>query len=226
MDEAKKHIVLFSHGFGVKKDDRGLFTDIAASLVDVDSVMFDYNEIDEENNTITVKPFSEQAELLKSVVKEQREKFPDAVIDLICHSQGSRIAAIARPSGIRKTIMIAPPTDSGIERTLARYLDNPEAEIDLVGVSKLPRTDGSTTFVPAAYWDERRKQDQPIDNYNKLSSVTELVLINGNQDVVLGETSFDDLGEGIKIINLEGDHDFTGEDRVVLLETINWLLNL
>ncbi len=226
MNEPKKHIVIFSHGFGVKKDDRGLFTDIAASLNGVESVMFDYNELREEENTLTVKPFSEQARLLKRVIEEQQKKFPDAVIDLICHSQGSRIAAIACPSGIRKTIMIAPPTDSGIERTLVRYLDNPEAEIDLAGISKLPRTDGSTTFVPAAYWEERRMQDEPIDNYNKLSSITELVLINGNKDTVLGETSFDDLGEGIKIINLEGDHDFTGEDRVVLLETINWLLNL
>jgi hypothetical protein len=44
------HIVIFSHGFGVGKDDRGLFTDIADSLKNVESVMFDYNDIDEAKN--------------------------------------------------------------------------------------------------------------------------------------------------------------------------------
>jgi hypothetical protein len=42
-----KHIVIYSHGFGVRKDDRGLFTDIAATLPSAEHIMFDYNQVDE-----------------------------------------------------------------------------------------------------------------------------------------------------------------------------------
>lgn len=59
------HIVIFSHGFGVGKDDRGLFTDIADSLKNVKSVMFDYNDIDDEKKQMTVSPFSEQVKRLQ-----------------------------------------------------------------------------------------------------------------------------------------------------------------
>jgi hypothetical protein len=38
-----KHVIVYSHGFGVRKDDRGLLTDIAKSMPGVDHVLFDYN---------------------------------------------------------------------------------------------------------------------------------------------------------------------------------------
>lgn len=42
-----KHFVVFSHGFGVCKDDRGLFPDIISGLAGVEPVLFDYNVIDD-----------------------------------------------------------------------------------------------------------------------------------------------------------------------------------
>lgn len=205
----EKHIVVFSHGFGVRQDDRGLFIDIGSTLGGARTVMFDYNEIDEENNVLKVRPFSEQVELLKKVVEEQKKNALDVVVDLVCHSQGCLVAALARLSGIRKTIFIAPPTDMDVERTLVRYRDNPKAEINLGGITKLPRTDGSTTIVPAEYWHEREKQDVPIDLYNKLAGTTELVVIKAKQDHALGDMSFDGLVKKVIIIELDGDHDFT-----------------
>ena len=49
-----KHIVIFSHGFGLKKDNHGLFTELAKMLSrhNIESVMFDYNEIDEVKKEI------------------------------------------------------------------------------------------------------------------------------------------------------------------------------
>jgi len=47
-----KHVIVYSHGFGVRKDDRGLLTDIAKSMPGVDHVLFDYNFIDEQANTL------------------------------------------------------------------------------------------------------------------------------------------------------------------------------
>lgn len=41
MELKKKNFIIFSHGFGVKKDDRGLFSDIASALTGAESVLFE-----------------------------------------------------------------------------------------------------------------------------------------------------------------------------------------
>lgn len=38
------HIIIFSHGFGVYADDRGLFPNIIKSLEAIHPIMFDYNQ--------------------------------------------------------------------------------------------------------------------------------------------------------------------------------------
>jgi len=220
----KKKIIIFSHGFGVKKDDRGLFTDIAASLPGYISVMFDYNDVDEENNTFTIMPFSEQVDMLTRVVREQKSNYPDADIYLICHSQGSRVAALAKITGIQKTIMIAPPVDAGFARTITRYKNNPNAYIDLEGVSELPRSDGSRTLVPAKYWEERKNERSPILDFNELVELTDLYIIKAKQDNVTGDTLFEGLADDVTLLVLDGDHDFTNT-RNLLCEEIKNILN-
>ena len=49
-DNKTLHIVIFSHGFGVRKEDRGLFTAIYRAIPDIKGVMFDYNPINEKSN--------------------------------------------------------------------------------------------------------------------------------------------------------------------------------
>lgn len=179
-------IVVFSHGFGVKKDDRGLFPDIINSLKNTESIMFDYNDVDEEKNQLTIKAFSEQAEILKKALVNVKENNPDAIIDIICHSQGSIIAALAQPVGIRKIIFIAPPFSTDIERMMSSFKARPGTEINLDGISKLSRQDGSTTLVPSEYWAERENTNV-MELYKKLAKLTELIIINANQDNILGE---------------------------------------
>ena len=53
-----EQVVVYSHGFGVRKDDRGLFTDIAAALPEAESVMFDYGSWDEEHKEHTSRHIS------------------------------------------------------------------------------------------------------------------------------------------------------------------------
>lgn len=219
----QKHIIIFSHGFGVRKDDGGLFTDISLSLHGVQLIMFDYNEIDERNNALTVKPFSKQVEILKSVISEQKLINPNVVIDLICHSQGCVVAALAQSTGLRKILLLSPLMDKGIERTIARYQNNPETIIDLGGISKLSRSDGSISLVPAEYWQERKNDVSPIDLYNKLAEFSEVFIIKPLQDSLLGETSFDGLSEIIFVIELDGNHNFT-HSRAELCEVIKKLI--
>lgn len=206
-------LLLFSHGFGVRKDDRGLFTDIAVSLPNIQSTMFDYNDIDEMANTLTTAPFDEQTKKLRDIIAYTRATYPHATIDLICHSQGCVVAALLRPKDIRKIIFLAPPDHfESIDRKIEKMLQRPGAKIDKSGLVTYPRRDGSTTIIPKAYWDSRQDIN-PMKLYHDLAKQTDLVIVQADQDEVIGVTNFEELKNEAKIIHIATGHDFEGEAR-------------
>ncbi len=215
----KKHIVIFSHGFGVRKDDLGLLTDIALAIPEVESILFDYYDVDQKNKILTTCPFSKQVKMLNNIINKTKELNPGAIIDLICHSQGTIVAGLAEPEGIRKTILLSPPFDMSLERTLKRYGSRPDSDINLEGISKLSPIDGLVRIVPKEYWTER-KNVKPLEEYNKLAEKTELIIIEANQDELLPKVDLKNLSSKIKLAPLNGDHNFNGKSRGPLLKTI------
>lgn len=221
--ENKKHIIIYSHGFGVRKDDNGLLDNIAESLSEAESILFDYYEVDEKEMKMYIGPFSTQVKKLNSIINEARVSNPGAIIDLICHSQGTIIAALAKPEDIRKTILLAPVFDMNLERSIARYRSNPDAIINLDGVSEFPSSSGLTRIIPKEYWQERLTVDS-FKEYNKLSEKTELIVIEANQDQLLPKVDLRELDSRIKLIALDGDHGFGGSARSGLIRVIRDLL--
>lgn len=219
----KNQIIVYSHGFGVGKDDRGLFSDISAALPDFEHVMFDYSSSDETANTLTVAPFNEQMRKLEIVLQQTRQNNPDSTIDLICHSQGSVVGGLLNPPGLRQVIMITPPSNLNPEQVLRNFRDRPGTEVDTAGISRLPRRDGSTTLVPAEYWVSIANVT-PIELYNELAKATSVVAINANQDEVLIDTDFGGLSDAVQVVALDGNHDFTGESRSKLVDTIKIII--
>jgi hypothetical protein len=215
-----KHIVIFSHGFGVQKDGRGLFTDIAAGMPGVQTILFDYNHVDEAANTLTVMPLTAQAEVLRHVVNEARAKNPDATIDLICHSQGCVVAGMLQPSGLHKIVLLAPPATLSKSRMMAVFGNRPGAHEDKNGTWRFPRRDGSTTLLPKEYWPSIASVD-PIDLYNRLADTTTVTVIHANQDEILGEVDFSKLSARASSLHLDANHDFTGPARKQLIQMIN-----
>lgn len=212
-------IIIYSHGFGVRKDDRGLFTDIAASLPDAEHIMFDYNLADDAANTLAVAPLTEQAEMLRHKVAEAQTANPNAIIDLVCHSQGCIVAAIANMPGIRKTIFTAPPPNADVEEKIKRWRVRYGTQFTTEGTSYLERKDGSTTIVPPEYWTSLHNLDvQHL--YNTLAANTKLVVITATNDEVLGEVVFDTLVPNIKIIEMATGHNFEGDARGEIIDTI------
>jgi len=222
--ENKKQIIIFSHGFGVKKDDLGMLTDIASMFKDIECILFDYFDIDEINKTITVKPFSEQVKKLTEIYNKTRAENPDAVIDIIGHSQGTLIPPLADLSFVRKTILLNPTFDLGLERSMDRYKNKPDCDINLEGMSQLYRVGGYLRFIPKEYWTERLATSKPTELFNNYSQKTELTIINANQDTILGQADVSGLNSGIKVIALDGDHNFNGEHRLKLKEVINEII--
>lgn len=219
-----KHVIIYSHGFGVQKDDKGLLTDIAAAMPAIEHVLFDYNVVDEASKTLKVAPLQDQVGKLNSVIDRVNSENPEAVIDIVGHSQGCMVAAIAHPARIRKAVFLAPPSILDADRLIKLFSERPGTEINIDGVSKLARRDGSTIIVPAAYWHTLNKY-KPVELYNQFNEVTKVVIVAAEQDEILGNVSFDGVGRDIEIITVDGaNHDFTGDARPAVISVVQKLI--
>src|SRR4051812_9819731 len=64
-----EQMVVFSHGFGVRSDARGLFTDIVQALPrGWGYVLFDYDDFDATKNEQQVNGFAERLSRLQTVI--------------------------------------------------------------------------------------------------------------------------------------------------------------
>ncbi len=211
MASTTNHIVIYSHGFGVRKTDRGLFTAISNALPHTHSVMFDYNPIHEESNTITVKPLQEQAFKLRKVLNATRAEYPDAVIDIVAHSQGCVVVGLLKPRDIRKVILITPPADMDEARVVEQLGTRKGITIDVTTKTHLARTDGSTTVIHPEYW-QSLSGVNPVKLFNQLARVTTLRIMNARNDEVLGKVDFEKIDPSISMVTLSGGHNFDDED--------------
>jgi pimeloyl-ACP methyl ester carboxylesterase len=210
-------IVIFSHGFGVKRDSRGLFTKIATSLPNnFGYVLFDYNTIDGEN--VYLRTYSEQAAVLKTVlsmVSGMTDK-----IYVIGHSMGAITASILAEVNITKSILLAPPvTSSSGRKYFNEYLG---AYRDKDDVLVVPRKDGTTTHVTDKFWDEAESID-PIVAMLDYSKKCDLTVIRAIDEDILRHTENYTLlsdNRGIRLVELPGNHNFDPPNQNLLIETI------
>lgn len=216
--------IIFSHGFGVRYDDRGLLTEIADTFPQYKAHLFDYNLPNEALNTLTVQPLSKQAKILESELESFVHNETPESVTLICHSQGCIVAALANlpDTLVDKIIFLSPRARLSANRVNKLFLERKGSVIDLEGISRLARSDGSTTLVPAEYW--REFDDINLEDlYKKLAEEYELTIIRATKDEVVGETDFSYL-PGVEIIDLPADHNFSGQSRKELLQVIEELL--
>ena len=208
--------IVFSHGFGVRADARGMFTDIAAAFPEYAPVMFDYNTLAEDGGVV-VSPIDKQVKMLEAHVVDI-----DEASVLIAHSQGCIVAALAALPRFRNIILLAPPTAMSMRRVIEKMKQRPGAEINLDGMSKYPRSDGTFTYLSKEYI----KSLDGIDTakiYAKLARRQNVTIIRATNDNVLGETNFDNLS-GIALIDIAADHDFTGDARSLLVGELRKIL--
>jgi len=215
-----KRTVVFSHGFGVRSDDRGLFPAIVDGLGLEDSVMFDYGIVDQAANTVTFPPLAYQAKQLQKVIAQLDLDDPSHQLTLICHSQGSIVAAMALPTA-HQIIMLAPPTKIDPELTIAVFADRPGTVINRDGESRFARADGSTTIVEADYLQGLRDTDAAAA-INRLAEQVPVTIIKATNDEVLDRFQLDggELSPKIKQLELPADHNFTGPVRGQLIQLL------
>ena len=214
----KPDVIIYSHGFGVRKDDKGLFTDIAAALPGIRHEMVEFNKIDEEAGTLFVPPLQQQAGVLSEAVRRLRNDYSGATIDLIAHSQGCVVAALAELTGIRNVILLAPPSELDADRRVKKYGSRPGAQMDLSGVSRVPNSDGTAKLIPAEFWQGLRELE-PIELYVQLSRHINVVLVEAaNDEVALPLPA--SVKAALAVQSLGANHDFSGTARSGLIDLI------
>jgi hypothetical protein len=210
-NEKAGRVVIFSHGFGVRRDSRGMFDELAELLKDDCLVVqFDYVDINEDGST-TAYSFSEQAEKLREVIKYVGKRFNPKEVNIVAHSQGCIIAGLVSPSSLDKAVLIAGPRKG--------------TKIKEKGISKIERSDGSITLVPPQYWREVSKVN-PAELYLKLAKKSKVYFIRALQDQMVTGEDYSLLRENkdIDYLELQGNHDFEGKDRKSFLAKVTRIL--
>jgi hypothetical protein len=215
--------LVFSHSFGVKKDSRGMFTDIAEAFPEYSSILFDYNKLDRVSNVLTVGSLRDQAKILQAKVHTIHQTDPDADVTLICHSQGCVVAALAKIEKINQAILLAPPGSVSSVRVNEHFGKREGVVIEKDGTIRVPRKDGSTTRLTKEYIDDLSGIDA-IQLYKELSQSTPVVIIIAKDDEMLRPIDFSSLPKSVEILTIIGDHNFTGVARAGLIDILKTTL--
>lgn len=205
-------VVICSHGFGVTADSRGMFPEIARNIPDAEFVMFDYNDVRPNGNTVMAS-LDAQAKILQRHIDEARE---DVV--LLCHSQGSMIAGLVDLTKVQKAILLAPPVNMSMQRVIGKMLDRPGSTINPDGLSELPRTDGTTTYLPKEYL-QSLDAYTPMELYQTIVNTVPTVIVRATADEVIGLTNVNEI-TGATHYDITADHNFSGESRRELIEIL------
>jgi hypothetical protein len=219
--ESKKAII-FSHGFGVKRDSHGMFVELGNILKDNYLVVrFDYVIVNEQENWTKVLPFSAQVNMLKKVYEWLNNNFAIRETSIISHSMGCVVSGLAKINGVSKNLLLAGPPLPPYARLKKYFSQRPETNINESGTSKLKRSDGSITYVPKAFWVELKSLN-PFRNYKNLAETSEVTFVRASQDQVITDTDYSELenAENIAVIKIRGNHDFENEARKDLRKII------
>lgn len=215
-------IIIYSHGFGVRQDGCGIFTALAAVMPDAQHVLFDYNIIVPGHPDI-VTPLPQQAEMLLQKIAAVCSVYPEAEIHLVGHSQGCVAIALAKPDNIKSVVFIAPTMVLDAERTIKRVGSRPGSVIDVNGVSRIVRSDGSINMIPAAHWTALNEL-KPMEHCVVLATKTRVVALLAEQDKTLAPADIMRSIPNVTVRVLLGDHDFTGASRAPMIDEVKAVL--
>jgi hypothetical protein len=220
---AAETALILVHGFGVKRNSRGLFTDIEGRLSSrLFSVRGDFSEVTSFGTKAI--PLSMQALRLEQIKNYLDQKTKVCKYIYLGHSQGCIVVAKAKPVNSRVILLAPPIAQPAADRFAATpgWL-RPGSVLNMKGTSILQRSDGSITKVGADYWDDF-KEVNPEALYSDLARNNQVNVILAGSDNVLGQQK--PLG-GIPSDTVVGaDHDFSGSAREVLIQKVVSLLKL
>lgn len=178
IEKEKYPTVLLVHGFGVTKEEGGMFDELAKNLAESGFLVyrFDFSGRGESEGDYSKTSLSKQKSDLSKILEfvKSQEKVDIANIGILAQSFGTPVTVALMPKV--KTIILMgsiahPPIVSG----------NPAKwEIfDKDGISKKVKPSGEVIFIKSQFWKD-------MDNYNLLDSITKIqcpiLFIHGSLD--------------------------------------------
>ena len=229
-NEMSDKLLVCSHGFGVKSDSGGIFNMVCESFKEQFlTVRIHYVSIDDFTDSTFVYEFSKQVEKLMTVIQKTQEKYGSKKITIIGHSQGCLIPSLMLqkyPMEIEKLILLAPsPTTDLVNKMTSYWGKRVGSEVNLKGKSVFARANGSTTYLPAAFWEEAKKT-VPLDAFKFVESHYPTYFIRALDDTVVLKEDYEKLKElhPKNYYELKNGHDFKEDNRLALLTVLNEIL--
>lgn len=215
--------IIFVHGFGVKKDARGIFTDIQKSFAEdknFENIKFIFTDLNiiQKNGDLILNTLENQAEIMQKVYDREKE---NSEIYIVAHSQGCVVATLCNLESLKKTFFLAPPTNNDLQKSIDRMKQRSGTIINLETDSIVERADGSKTIIPASYWKSREKLFY-LDCYKNFSEKVgkeNLEIILAKQDEIVSNDKILELEKMGDVIEIDGDHNFKN-NRLRLAEII------
>lgn len=211
--------LVFSHGFGVEKDSRGLFLEISKALPEYITVLFDYNDIADDKKITKVASYKKQSTILNQQLQAITKRDPRADITMIGHSQGCIIIGLANNQAVSRAVLLAPPLIVSARKSRIR----PDRVINNDGSVTINRKNGTKIILSLGFILGLKKTN-PIKIYKSLASKLPVSIVVARQDELLDNSDFTKL-DSAEVIKIDGDHNFTGIDRKGLIETLSKILN-
>lgn len=224
--QAQKSVVILVHGFGVQRDSKGMFIELAEELHHNHTVvLFDLNPPRDSQNNSLVFPVSHQAERLNTVIEWAKNEFPQSKLRIVSHSLGGVITGLSQIENVAECILLAPPHQSTYQRMLERFQRLSSAFLDESGSSHIPRSDGSITVLPPEFWPDVKKI-KPVELYQALAEKLPTTIVYAKEDEVLNNEEDLRLApqKNLKTLEISGDHNFSGQDRENMIEIVKKLL--
>jgi len=212
-----KQCILFSHGFGVGRDSRGMFTDLVEPLSDqYVCILFDYTRIDEQNNT-HVYSYSLMQKTLRAIIEYITDNYSFSQTHLVAHSMGC-ILGMEQAMEFETRVLLA-PSATPLGGRLKQYFLNRSGTVENPdGSLAALRSDGKTTTVSDVFFTELEFRD-PCVIYRNAPGKTHVLV--AQDDEILGETeSILQSIAHLDITSVQGDHNFTQDQRLILVKYI------
>lgn len=199
--------VLLVHGFGVTKEEGGMFDDLARHLAEAGLLVyrFDFSGRGESEGDYSETSLSKQKSDLSKILAfvKSQEKVDTANIGILAQSLGTAVTVALMPKV--KTIILM-----GSIAHLPAVFDNPQQwdVLDKNGLSKRVRSNGEVILIKPQFWTDMEK-------HNLLESISQIhcpiLFIHGEKDnrVPLSEMEayFDSANEPKEKVIIKGaDH--------------------
>lgn len=209
--------IICSHGFAMRADSAGMFTDIAAAFPEYNFDMFDYYDI-APNGDQTIRSLDDQATILQRHI----DAAPDGEIILLCHSQGSTVAGLVDLNKVSRVVLLAPPVNFTRAGLINRLRHRKGAKLNPSGTSIVPRSNGTVMTIPVEYMDSIEAYDREA-LYQSIANSAQTTIVRALDDEMLGLIDLSSIKNATRI-DIHADHNFTGQGRALLIETLGEVL--